>query len=106
MGISYNSLRIQGYNYGAYGMANGLSNNADDCIFPNVSVETVFGKSLKTKSRIPVMTGALGSTFIAQKYWESFAVGAAIVGFPIVSGMFDRQIRRQSCDRAEMGTGC
>lgn len=32
------------------------------------------------------MTGALGSTFIAQKYWKSFAVGAALVGFPIVIG--------------------
>ncbi|MFA5878994.1 MAG: glutamate synthase-related protein, partial [Candidatus Margulisiibacteriota bacterium] len=32
------------------------------------------------------MTGALGSTFIAAKYWESFAIGAALVGFPIVIG--------------------
>lgn len=86
VGVSYNSLRIQGYNYGAHGMANGLSNNADDCIFPNVSIETEFGKTIKTKSRVPMMTGALGSTFIAAKYWESFAVGAAIVGFPIVIG--------------------
>jgi len=32
------------------------------------------------------MTGALGSTFIAEKYWSSFAIGAAISGFPIVIG--------------------
>ena len=32
------------------------------------------------------MTGALGSTFIAQNYWESFAVGAALSGIPIVVG--------------------
>ncbi len=32
------------------------------------------------------MTGALGSTFIAAKYWDTFAVGAALVGFPIVVG--------------------
>ena len=86
VGVSYNNLRIQGYNYGANGLANGLSNSADDCIFPNVNVETSFGKNVKTKSRIPIMTGALGSTFIAAKYWESFAVGAALVGFPIVVG--------------------
>ena len=86
VGVSYNNLRIQGYNYGANGLANGLSNSADDCIFPNVNVETTFGKNVKTKSRIPIMTGALGSTFIAAKYWESFAVGAALVGFPIVVG--------------------
>lgn len=86
IGVCYNNLRIQGYNYGAYGLAEGLSDNPDDCIFPNVSLETEFGKTVKTKSRIPVMTGALGSTFIAQKYWESFAAGAALVGFPIVVG--------------------
>jgi glutamate synthase domain-containing protein 2 len=32
------------------------------------------------------MTGALGSTFIAERYWPSFAVGAALAGFPIVIG--------------------
>jgi glutamate synthase domain-containing protein 2 len=86
IGASYSNLRIQGYNYGATGLAPGLTNAADDCIFPNVSLETEFGKAVKTKSRVPIMTGALGSTFIAAKYWESFAIGAAIVGFPIVVG--------------------
>ncbi len=32
------------------------------------------------------MTGALGSTFVAAKYWESFAVGAALAGIPVVIG--------------------
>ena len=32
------------------------------------------------------MTGALGSTFIARNYWESFAVGSALSGIPIVVG--------------------
>ncbi len=86
VGVSYNSLRIQGYNYGAAGLSQGLSNSPDDCIFPNVNVETEFGNEVKTKSRIPIMTGALGSTFIAAKYWDSFAIGAALVGIPIVVG--------------------
>ncbi|CQR70801.1 hypothetical protein SOV_43190 [Sporomusa ovata DSM 2662] len=86
VGVSYNSLRVQGYNYGAQGLPNGLSNSQDDCIFPNVSTECEFGNEIKTKSRMPLMTGALGSTFIAAKYWESFAVGAALVGIPIVIG--------------------
>lgn len=86
IGVSYNSLRIQGYNYGAYGVPKGLSTSPDDCIFPNVSIETEFGNSVKTKARIPIMTGALGSTFIAAKYWDSFAIGAALVGIPIVVG--------------------
>lgn len=86
VGVSYNALRIQGYNYGANGLPAGLSNSPDDCIFPNVSLEVEFGNEVKTKSRVPVMTGALGSTFIAAKYWDSFAIGAALVGFPIVIG--------------------
>jgi len=86
VGVSYNSLRIQGYNYGAAGLPPGLSNSQDDCIFSNVKTEVEFGAKVKTKARLPLMTGALGSTFIAAKYWESFAVGAALVGFPIVVG--------------------
>ena len=86
LGVCYNNLRIQGYNYGVNGMPNGLSNSADDCIFPNVNLETEFGSAVKTKVKVPIMTGALGSTFIAAKYWDSFATGAALVGFPIVVG--------------------
>lgn len=86
LGVCYNSLRIEGYNYGANGLKNGITNSADDCIFPNVDITTEFGESLKTKARVPLMTGALGSTFIAAKYWDSFAVGAALVGYPIVIG--------------------
>ena len=86
VGVNYNSLRIQGFNYGSYGLPGGLTKSADDCIFPNVSTETEFGNQIKTKVRVPIMTGALGSTFIAAKYWDSFAIGAALVGFPIVVG--------------------
>ena len=32
------------------------------------------------------MTGALGSTFIAAKYWDSFAIGGALCGIPVVIG--------------------
>lgn len=86
VGVSYNSLRIQGYAYGAHGLGKGLSNDPDDCIFPNVSLETEFGNTLKTKVRMPLMTGALGSTLIAEKYWDSFAIGGALVGIPVVIG--------------------
>jgi len=86
LGVCYNSLRIQGYNYGVSGLPAGLSSSADDCIFPNVNIEGSFGNEVKTKFRLPIMTGALGSTFIAAKYWDSFATGAALVGIPIVIG--------------------
>ena len=82
VGVSYNSLRIQGLNYGATG-----STSADqDLLFTDVSLETSFGTKEKTKCKVPFMTGALGSTFIAAKYWDSFAAGCALVGAPIVVG--------------------
>ena len=86
VGAGYHALRIQGYAYGAKGLPAGLTNDPDDCIFPNVNIETEFGSQIKTKCRMPIMTGALGSTFIAAKYWDSFAVGAALCGIPIVIG--------------------
>jgi glutamate synthase domain-containing protein 2 len=100
-GVSYNSLRIQGYNYGACGLANGLTGEADDCLFTNVGLTTSFGASVKTKTRLPLMTGALGSTFIAAKYWNSFAVGCALAGIPVVIGENVVGVDR----RAEMAKG-
>ncbi len=86
VGVSYNSLRIQGYAYGSVGLCESMTHNPDDCIFPNVDLSTEFGGKIKTKTRLPLMTGALGSTFIAAKYWDSFAVGCALTGIPIVIG--------------------
>jgi glutamate synthase domain-containing protein 2 len=86
IGVSYNSLRIQGYVYGANGLKKGLTRDADDCVFPNVDISGEFGTKKKTKFRLPIMSGALGSTFIAAKYWDSFATGAALTGIPIVVG--------------------
>jgi hypothetical protein len=86
IGVNYDALRISGYHYGACGLREGLSSDADDCIFPNVDLTVSFGKEVKTRCRVPMMTGALGSTFIAARYWDSFAIGAALVGYPIVVG--------------------
>ncbi len=84
VGVGYHALRIQGY---AYGWHNGKhSGDADKCIFPEVDISTSFGKKVPVKCRVPIMTGALGSTFVAARYWDSFAIGAALCGFPIVVG--------------------
>jgi len=40
----------------------------------------------KVKMKVPIFTGALGSTDIARKNWEHFAVGAAISGISLVCG--------------------
>jgi hypothetical protein len=84
VGLGYHALRIQGFAYGWHD-ANG-SHDADKCIFPAVDVSTKFGKGEPVKCRVPIMTGALGSTFVAERYWDSFAIGAALCGFPIVVG--------------------
>jgi len=86
VGISYNSLRIQGYNYGAHGLPEGASNDPDNCTFQDVDVKTTFGRQKKVIARMPIMTGALGSTKIAETYWDAFAVGCSLVGVPIVIG--------------------
>ncbi len=62
------------------------SGDPDNTLFPMVDTETVFGVENKVKMRVPIFTGALGSTEIARKNWEHFAVGAAISGVSIVCG--------------------
>jgi glutamate synthase domain-containing protein 2 len=57
-----------------------------DALFTEVKLETSFGKKKKTKVRLPFMAGALGSTFIAAKYWDAMAEGCALTGIPIVIG--------------------
>jgi len=44
VGLGYHALRIQGYAYGANGLSKGMTTNPDDCVFPNVDIETSFGK--------------------------------------------------------------
>lgn len=85
-GLGYHAIRIQGYPYGSSGISDGMSTDSDDCTFTNVNLEASFGREIITKCRIPIMTGALGSTFVAARYWPSFAVGAALAGIPIVIG--------------------
>ncbi len=84
--IDYSHLNIQGYAMGAKGLPAGVEGDPDNTLFPMVDTETVFGVDNKIKMRVPIFTGALGSTEIARKHWESFAVGAAISGVSIVCG--------------------
>jgi len=84
--IDYSHLNIMGYALGAEGLAGGAEGNPDNTLFPNANTETVFGDVNKVKMRVPIFTGALGSTEIARKNWEHFAVGAAISGISLVCG--------------------
>ena len=84
--VDYSHLNIQGYAVGAKGMPEGIEANPDTTIFSNVNTETLYGWESPIKMSLPVFTGALGSTEIARKNWEHFAVGAAISGITIVCG--------------------
>ncbi|MFH1736570.1 MAG: glutamate synthase-related protein, partial [Actinomycetota bacterium] len=81
--VNYDALSIQGTAVGAVGM----EADSDKAVFPAVDTETSVGHGKdKIKMRLPVFTGALGSTDIARVNWEHMAVGAAITGIIAVVG--------------------
>jgi len=84
--VDYSHLNIQGYARGAKGLPEGVQGDPDTALFPNVDTETDYGWTKKVKMRIPLFTGALGSTEIARTNWEHFAIGAAISGITLVCG--------------------
>jgi glutamate synthase domain-containing protein 2 len=84
--VDYSHLNIMGYALGAKGLPEGVEGGPDNTLFPMVNTETEFGYEHKVKMRAPVFTGALGSTEIARRNWEHFAVGAAISGITLVCG--------------------
>ena len=84
--VDYSHLNIHGYALGAKGLPAGVEGNSDTARFPNVNTECAYGWDKKVPMSVPIFTGALGSTEIARKNWEHFAVGAAISGVTIVCG--------------------
>jgi glutamate synthase domain-containing protein 2 len=84
--IDYSHLNIQGYALGARGLPKRVKGNPDTATFPIVNTETEYGWDIKVKMKVPIFTGALGSTEIARKNWDHFAVGAAISGVTLVCG--------------------
>jgi hypothetical protein len=63
--------------------AHGIEENSDVAIFQNVNVESkVGGIPLK----LPIMTGAFGSTDVARKHWDGLSIGAALSGVMITIG--------------------
>jgi glutamate synthase domain-containing protein 2 len=84
--VDYSHLNIQGYALGGEGLPEGVVASPDTCTFPDVNVGTEYGWDLKVKMLAPMFTGALGSTEVARRNWEHFAVGAAISGVTCVCG--------------------
>jgi glutamate synthase domain-containing protein 2 len=84
--VDYSHLNIQGYAMGAEGLPEGVEASPDTTLFPIVDTETEIGSKHKVRMRVPIFTGALGSTEVARRNWEHFAVGAAISGISLVCG--------------------
>jgi glutamate synthase domain-containing protein 2 len=84
--VDYSHLNIQGYALGAKGLPAGVKGDSDTAVFPDVNIETAYGWDKQVKMKLPVFTGALGSTEIARKNWDHFAVGAALSGITLVCG--------------------
>jgi len=84
--VDYSHLNIQGYAMGARGLPEGTDIGPDSAVFYSVNTETEYGWDKKVRMKIPIFTGALGSTDIARINWEHFAIGAAISGITIVCG--------------------
>ena len=80
--VDYSHLNIQGTCVGAIG----VEADSDKALFTNVSTEVEIGKKHKVKLKLPIFTGALGSTNIARDNWEGMAIGAAISGIMVVIG--------------------
>ena len=81
--VDYSHLNILGFALGAKAIDEA---NPDKAIFPVVDTTAVYGHMNPVRMKMPVFTGALGSTDIARKYWEAFAIGAAISGISLVVG--------------------
>jgi len=84
--VDYSHLNIQGYALGAKGLPQDAEGNPDNTKFPDVNTEVQYGWNSKINLKVPIFTGALGSTEIARKNWEHVAVGAAISGITLVCG--------------------
>ena len=81
--VDYSHLNILGYALGAEAIDEA---NPDKAIFPDVDTSTVYGHTHPVRMRMPIFTGALGSTDIARKHWDGLAAGAAISGISLVVG--------------------
>jgi glutamate synthase domain-containing protein 2 len=78
-GLDWSHFNIQASVFEAHG----IEENSDVAIFQNVNTETkVGGIPLK----LPIMTGAFGSTDVARIHWGGLAIGAALSGVMITIG--------------------
>ena len=77
--VDFSHFNIQGTCVGAVG----CEADSDKATFPSVDHSTCLGA---WRLKVPVFTGALGSTDIARLHWDGLAVGAAVCGTAVIVG--------------------
>lgn len=85
LGVSFDSLKIRGRTYGAQGLdaARAMSG---DVTYTDAVLSTSIGSNAAYSCRFPFVIGALSRNPVVDKYWDSFAIGAALCGIPLVIG--------------------
>ncbi len=63
--------------------AQGIAETSEAAIFPNANTETVVGGM---PLKLPILTGAFGSTEVARLNWDGLAIGAALAGVSVTIG--------------------
>jgi glutamate synthase domain-containing protein 2 len=63
--------------------ASGIKADSDVATFPNVNIESELGG---IPLKLPLVSGAFGSTAVAKENWDGLAVGAALAGVILVVG--------------------
>jgi hypothetical protein len=78
-GLDWSHFNIQASLFEVHG----IEANSDVALFPNVNIDTkIAGIPLK----VPILTGAFGSTEVARLNWDGLAIGAALSGAIITIG--------------------
>ncbi len=84
--VDFSHFNIMGYALGANGLPEGVEATPDNSLFTRVDTEVEIGHRHTERLRMPIISGALGSTEIARANWEHFAAGAAISGVVLTCG--------------------
>lgn len=84
-GVSYNALRIPGALYGADGLDRKRCRQGDAC-YADADTRVRFGRNKVVESPYPFLVGALSLNPVVDRFWPSFAIGAALCGLPLVIG--------------------
>jgi glutamate synthase domain-containing protein 2 len=84
--VDFSHFNVMGYALGARGLPAGVEATPDNSLFTRVDTEVEIGHRHTEQLRMPIISGALGSTEIARANWEHFAAGAAISGVVLTCG--------------------